>query len=581
MKLSDYFKYSGKAENASEMGNKRVLRTVFKGVRIPWFAIIFGAFLAVFNAVVILTQFDNYNAIFYGSLTNLKPLWAYLLASFIQYLIIFASVIYDRGLVTVVTRVRRKLWAKMMRLPLSEFEKESPSGMLSRLTSDTEYAARPFTAVMTVLQLITYFMSVSSGAPKDIPQAAIYLVITLVLALIVLAFTLRISSKAVTLVQNRISAQTACYSEYLDGIKFIKASGAEKKAIEKSNELIDERYNASLYNAFSSGLQALSSNFTYIIIYSCAFLGGIAAIKAGSITNTAPINGIYMFGMQLELAMVALLTLPNYFSAAGGGTKKLASIFRMKDEDVESGKVLDTAGDIRMEGVSFGYGDKDVVKDVTVCIPNGKVTAVIGPNGSGKSTLMKLIDRLYVTEKGCIYLGNENASDISLKSWRNNFAVVSQNASLFSGTVRENILYGLDREVSEEELMNVIRAANLSDVIGSHPDGLNRDIGIKGDKLSGGEQQRVAIARALLKDPEILILDEATANLDQKTEEEVKKGLNVLMEGRTVIMVAHSYSAIRDADLIIVMKDGGIEAAGTKEQLAGTNDFFAQMVLEG
>ena len=158
---------------------------------------------------------------------------------------------------------------------------------------------------------------------------------------------------------------------------------------------------------------------------------------------------------------------------------------------------------------------------------------------------------------------------------------MSQDASLFSGTIRENILYGADREVSEEELMNAVKAANLTDVVQLHPDGLDRDIGIKGDKLSGGEQQRVAIARALLKDPEILILDEATANLDQKTEEEVKQGLKALMEGRTVIMVAHSYSAIRDADLIIVMKDGEVEVAGTKEELAGTNDFFAQMVLEG
>ena len=581
MKLSEYFRYNGKTDNASELENKKVLRTVFKGVRIPWFVIILGAFLAVFNAIVILTQFDNYNAIFNGSLTSLKPLWAYLLASFIQYLIIFASVIYDRGLVTVVTRVRRKLWAKMMHLPLKEFEEESPDGMLSRLTSDAEYAARPFTAVMTVLQLLTYFMSVSSGAPKDVPQATIYLVITLVLALITLIFTIKVSSKSVTLVQNRISAQTAHYSEHLDGIKFIKASSAEEKAIERSNELIDERYNAALYNAFSSGLQALSSNFTYIIIYSCAFLGGIAAIKAGSISTTAPINGIYMFGMQLELAMVALLTLPNYFSAAGGGTKKIASIFRMQEEDTESGRELETTGDIRLESVSFGYGDKDTVRNISVCIPEGKITAVIGPNGSGKSTLIKLIDRLYVARNGKIYLGNESSADVSLKSWRSRFAVVSQDASLFSGTIRENILYGANREVSEEEMMNAVKAANLTDVVQLHPDGLDRDIGIKGDKLSGGEQQRVAIARALLKDPEILILDEATANLDQKTEEEVKQGLKALMEGRTVIMVAHSYSAIRDADLIIVMKDGEIEAAGTKEELAGTNDFFAQMVLEG
>jgi ATP-binding cassette subfamily B protein AbcA/BmrA len=578
-KISKYFVPTKQTSDVPELGvKKHLFRTLYKGVKIPWLSLIFGAIFAVANSLVILSQYDNYMAIFNGTLTNLTPLWMYLGASFLQYIIIFASVLADLGFVTVVTGVRKKMWKKMVNLPLRDFDTAEPNGMLSRITSDAEYASKPFYAIIALLQIVLYIISVSTAAPKKIPQALIILAITLVLAGVTIFFSVKICSRATTLVQNSISLQTDHYTEQLGSFKFIKASAAESKAIAKSYELIDNRYNASVYNAFATGLQTLANSFTDIIIYCCAFLGGIWAISLGEITDMAPINAIYVFGMALELTLVAIMTLPSYFAATFGGSKELVSVFRRQEEDILVGKELPKGqGGLTLNGVSFSYAQKAVVDNVNLRLPEGQVTAIIGSNGSGKSTLLKLIDRLYPASQGEITLNGEKGTDVSLKSWREQFGLVSQNAFLFSGSIRSNIVYGLSHEVTEEELKRVVSLARLDEVVASHPGGLDYDVGIKGCHLSGGEQERVAIARALLKDPKYLILDEATANLDAKTEDEIDEGLAALMKGRTVILVAHHYAPVKKAAYVVVMDHGQVADSGAPSELLERNAFYKSL----
>ncbi len=578
MKLSDYFRYD--SEHCSEEKPQRgVLKTLYRKVKVPWVLLIIGAIFAVFNSIVILTQFENYNAIFSGALTTLDPLWQYLTASFIQYVLIFASILTDIALVTIVTGVRKKLWKKIVRLPLKDFETESPNGMLSRITSDAEFAAKPFSAVIAILQIALYILSLGAAAPKDMPQALVFLVVTLLLAVASIIVSVRVVAKATTLVQSRISVLTNHYSEQLANIKFVKASNAEQKAIDKSFGLIETRYKAALYNAFATGLQTLANNFTYVIIYSCAFLGGIAAITAGAISDTAPISSVYAFGMALELTLVAIMTLPSYFASTVGGSKKLAAILTMPEENVSIGGAMpEQTGDIRLEDAAFAYEEKSVIDGVSAVIPAGKVTAIIGANGSGKSTLVKLIDRLYPLGSGSLMIGEANAGDVSLQAWRERIGVVSQSPALFAGTIRDNIRYGTDHEITDAEWNAIVAASNLGSVLASHEGGLDYAVGIDGTGLSGGEQQRVAIARAMLRNPDILILDEATANLDPKTEAEVKEGLRNLMQNRTVVEIAHSASAIEDADSVIVLDKGRIAASGTPEELQKTSPFYRKLL---
>ena len=255
--------------------------------------------------------------------------------------------------------------------------------------------------------------------------------------------------------------------------------------------------------------------------------------------------------------------------------KKITQISETNPENTDGKDVQDVCADIVFDNVSFGYNEEcDALNGLNIKIPKGKVTAVIGGNGAGKSTLFKLIARLYEPKSGKIYLGNENISEYNMTQWRDRFAYVFQDSPLIGGTVRENITYGLNREVTDEELINVAKKANCYECIMDKPDGFNEDVGMDGSNFSGGQGQCISIARAMLRDADYLLLDEATSNLDVVSEALVTEALDNLMENKTTIMIAHNYAATKNADYIIVMKDGMAEAAGTPEELLETNKFY-------
>ena len=574
MRISEFFTYKADGKEKSVSSTKKVLRNLYKGVKIRWIAIIIGAILSILSSLIIFAVYDEYTAIFYGTLDSLAPLWKYLIVSFIQYIIIFASIIGDLALVGVVTGVRRKMWKKMMKLPMKDFDEAEPNSMLSRITSDAEYASKPFTTLIVILQLLFSANTLLAVRPTGLPQALPFAIISLLLALAIVFFSIRIASRSATYLQEKISVLTDHYSEQISNIRFVKASNGEEKAIAKTNRLIDDRYKAALYSAFGNALNALAGRAIWIIAYASCCLGGILAIRNRAIDSTGPIQELYGYMTAMEVGITYLLSVPTIFAGALGGSKKLASLLQGKEEDTEKGKEMDAAGDIVLSDASFAYEKDRTIDALSVTIPANKVTAIVGSNGSGKSTLVKLIDRLYPLNGGELKLGGNDAGETSLRSWRKNFAIVSQNARLFSGSIRDNICYGMD-DVDEKELNQAISAAGLEDLVKEK--GLDYEVGVRGSRLSGGERQRVCIARALLKDPQYLILDEATANLDAKTEAQVKDGLHQLMKGRTVLEIAHNYSALQDADYILVLKEGKLSDFGSRKEVEERNDFVKAM----
>lgn len=271
----------------------------------------------------------------------------------------------------------------------------------------------------------------------------------------------------------------------------------------------------------------------------------------------------------------------NVGSVSGtfGTMKKIAQIIDTDSEPEGGEPVPEVCADIEFDNVSFAYaGRQDVIKNLSVKIPMGKVTAVIGGNGAGKSTLFKLLLRLYEPKSGEIRFGGDGIGKYCLTDWRDRFAVVSQRNPLIGGTVRENIAYGLDREVSDEELAETARRANCYDCITAKPDGFDEDVGLGGSNFSGGQGQCISIARAMLRNADYLLLDEATSNLDVVSEAEVTGAMDELMRDKTTIMIAHNYAATRNADYIIVMKDGAVEAAGTPDELLKTNEYYRMFV---
>lgn len=563
---------SGLATENITVKTKKPLRTLYKGVKLPVFRTLFGSLLYLAGTLIVATQADAVATIAVGKFKDLSPIFMYALMCFIGYIFSFAAVVADLGFVELSTRIRKKIWKKIMHLPLSYADRESPNRVLSRVTADPEYSCLPFKLLQLVFTLVAFLLMVLVG-DAAIAELVPLLIIGFIVNIVIMLITARFSERGALYVAGKLSAFTAFLAERFGRIRFIKAMNSEEKENAASLRCIEERYKADKYNAMANTCVQFGQFFLTFVLFVAAFLVGSLLISKGSVTSGTELAAFYAYGGNLVLVFQFFSQFPSVFSATKGGSKKIVSILEEKEEDVDRGSAeLSAEGDLCMDRVSFGYAGREVIHGISTRIPKGKITAIVGPNGSGKTTILKLLDRLYPDFDGNIRMG-EAGSEVSLRAWRDRFGVVSQNAGLFEGSIRDNICYGV-RDVKEEELAAVIKLACLEDLVASHEGGLDFNVGFNGGKLSGGEQQRIAIARAMLKNPDYLILDEATANLDPVTEEKIRAGIDVLTQGRTAIMVAHNFRTVAKAGHVIVMRNGTVEDEGTVEELKARNEFF-------
>ena len=253
-----------------------------------------------------------------------------------------------------------------------------------------------------------------------------------------------------------------------------------------------------------------------------------------------------------------------------------------RSEDLDTGEVMGSpAGGIRFEKVDFSFGGTPLFQGLDLDIPAGRITAVVGPSGSGKTTLLNLIDRLYPLAGGRILVGGRDAADYSLASFRRALGYVTQESVMYAGTIRSNLLHGLDRTPSEEELDEACAAVGILDYVRRQPLGYDAPVGESGASLSGGQRQRFSVARALLKRPDCLLLDEATAAMDIDGKAGVWASIRTAMAGRTVVYVAHDAQTIANADYVVVLRDGRVEAAGEREHILSTNLYCREMMENG
>ncbi len=551
---------------------KKPLKTLYKGVKLPVFRTLLGSLLYMCGTLVVATQADTVAAISVGNFKDLSPVFTYALMCTLGYVLSYASVVADLGFVELTAQIRKKIWKKIMSLPLDYYDRESPNRVLSRVTYDPEYSYLPFKLLQLLFTLLAFLPLVLFG-DAAIAELVPLLIIGFAVTIGIMLFSARFSERGAMYVAGRLSAFTAFLAERFGRIRFIKAMNSESSENAAGLRYIRERYEADRYNAMANTFVQFGQTFLIFILYASAFLVGSMLIRNGQVRSGTALAAFYAYGSNLVLVFQFFAQFPSVFSATKGGSKKIVSILEEKEEEChpESG-VPKATGDLCMNNVSFCYGDRNIVHDINVSIPRGKITAIVGPNGSGKTTVLRLLDRLYLNYDGDIRIAGEE-NPVSLYAWRERFGVVSQNAGLFEGSIRDNICYGV-RDVKEEELVTVIALTCLEDLIASHEGGLDFNVGSNGERLSGGEQQRIAIARAMLKNPEYLILDEATANLDPVTDEKVRAGIKALTQGRTTIVVAHSFKTVAEAQHVIVMRNGTVEDEGTVEELKTRNEFF-------
>ncbi len=467
---------------------------------------------------------------------------------------------------------------KTMSLPMPFYDRNMANRLITRVTSDSILVSELIAYGLPYLVQFTWtfigtFMILFSYNWRLVVLEAIMLPIVLLVSFL----KGRLGFAQNNQIQTKVAELAGYLSETLVNIPLVKVFVKEKTEEKKGQESINGIYKTKKKFMYLSSMVSFLGSAQGIIQTTVVVLGGAALVRAGHITLEQWI-AFYVFSSTLLNSFDAMIAQIVRIKAAQGASRRMAEVSVEKSEDQGGSKtVSDQAHALAFENVTFRY-DKDVVlKNVSFTVPAGKTTALVGPSGAGKSTIFGLLERFYIPESGKITLDGQEAKEYDLTSWRQAIGYVPQSSPLFSGTIRSNMTYGVNREVTEAELIRAAKDADIYEFIQSLPDGFDSDVGEQGGKLSGGQRQRVAIARALLKDPKILLLDEATSSLDPEAKDEVEKAMERLKKGRTTVVIAHELKSVENADQIIVVSDGTINGAGSHERLMRENKLYRSL----
>lgn len=480
-----------------------------------------------------------------------------------------------------VKTLREKLWEHLLKLPVNYFDDHKSGESSSRLVNDTSVIKDLITAqfpnfITGAIQLvgsmvILFFM--------DWKMASLMFSIVPIVVLILLPIG-RIMSKLGRKLQAATADFNADVSEKLSEVRLIKASNGEKFEKVTGGSFIEKIFTVGIKDAkIEAILQPIMT--TVMLGVFVGILGyGAIRIQQGTLSSGSLVAFLlYLFNIITPVASFA--TFFSQVQKAMGSTQRIQEILHTKPE-VNRGEKFDVEGKtLTANNLNFSYDqDHQILHDVSFTAKPNTVIAFAGPSGGGKSTIFSLLERFYQPDSGQINIGETNIDQVQIANWRKQIGYVSQDSAVFAGSIRDNLQYGLSEKLSDEQLWHGLELAYADSFVKDFPEQLETQIGERGVKLSGGQKQRIAIARAFLRDPKILMLDEATASLDSESEEKVQRALDQLMIGRTTLVIAHRLSTIIDADQIYFIEHGQVTGHGTHKELMQKHDLYAQYVNE-
>ncbi|MBS4198169.1 ABC transporter ATP-binding protein [Bacillus sp. FJAT-49732] len=480
----------------------------------------------------------------------------------------------------IVARLRDRMWLKLVRLPVSYFDKTSSGETVSRVVNDTSI----------VRELISqHFPQFISGIISIIGAVIILLIMDwkmTLMMLIAVPVTLIIMfplGKQMAKISRGLQDETAVFTGHiqqtLGEIRLMKASTAENYEEKKGLSGIQKLLSFGLKEARVFALIAPIMQFVIMLVIVMIIGYGGMRVASGSM-STGSLVAFLLYLFQIIMPVTTFAMFFTQLQKAKGATERIINILEMPLEDGQDGLDVDiTNKSVHVDNVSFAYSeDEQVLENVSFEAKSGQMIAFAGPSGGGKTTMFGLLERFYEPSSGDIRIGDISIKDLSIESWRSQIGYVSQESAMMAGTIRENLCYGLEnwKEISDERLWEVAKMAYADEFIQSFSHGLDTEVGERGVKLSGGQRQRIAIARAFLRDPKILMMDEATASLDSQSEGIVQQALSRLMEGRTTFVIAHRLSTIVDADKIIFIEKGQVTGSGTHKELIETHTLYRE-----
>lgn len=482
----------------------------------------------------------------------------------------------------IIYAIRSLLWEHIIQLKMPFFDKNESGQLMSRLTDDTkvinEFISQKLPNLLpSVLTLIGSLVMLFIMDWK----LTLLTFITIPVFILIIVPLGRVMQKISTNTQSEIANFSGLLGRVLTEMRLVKVSNTERLELDNAHTNLKKIYRLGLKQAkISAVVQPISG---VVMLLTIAIILGFGALEigTGAITPGTLIAMIF-YVIQLSMPLINLSTLVTDYKKAVGASSRIYEIMQepieLTEALSESKDVTIIDGELVFEHVDFKYDVKKILEDVSFSIPQGEVSAFVGPSGSGKSTIFNLIERMYDIERGDIKYGNQSIFDIPLSKWRTKIGYVMQSNSMMSGTIRDNILYGINRKVDDEELIEYAKLANCHDFIMQFDEGYDTMVGERGLKLSGGQRQRIDIARSFVKNPDILLLDEATANLDSESELKIQEALETLMEGRTTVVIAHRLSTIKKAGQIVFIDKGEVTGKGTHHELMASHDKYRHFV---
>lgn len=478
-----------------------------------------------------------------------------------------------------IEKMRKDAFGKISKLPLKFFDGHSHGDIISRLTNDIDAVSEGLLQGITQLfsGIVTVVGSLVLMFLLDWRITLCVIVITIICIFVSKAIATN-SGKMFRLQAQTIGELNGYVSETVGNLKVVKAFGYEDKSSEVFGEINARLYDcgqkAQFYSSLVNPTTRYINNLAYI---SVGVLGGLAAL-AGHL-SVGIISSFLIYATQFARPINDMTSILTQLQSAQAAAARIFALGEIEPEtpDEDRPELEVKNGEVMFKDVDFSYNkDKELIKDLNIAAKPGQRVAIVGPTGAGKTTIVNLLMNFYGVDKGTIFVDGQAIDSVQRDSLRKNFGMVLQDTWLFAGTVKENIAYGKEG-ATEEEIINAAKAASAHGFIKRLPSGYDTMITEDGGNLSSGQKQLLTIARAMLSDPKILILDEATSNVDTMTEQRIQKAFLKMMEGRTSFIIAHRLSTIREADLILVMDKGRIIEQGTHNELIAKNGFYTKL----
>ena len=492
---------------------------------------------------------------------------------------VFAVIWLTNAIQHAMQDLRNALQSKIRRLPVRYFDSHQFGDVLSRITNDVDAISNALqqSFVNVVTGVLTIILALIMMFRIHVLMACIAFMI-IPLSLLITVFIVRHSQKRFKAQQDALGALNGAITELYTGYNEILIFNKQQESIEKFRNLNENlRQNACTAQFVSSTIGPLNALVTYLTIGGVAVVGTIQIIHGN--LSVGNLQAFVRYIWQVNDPLSQISSLSSQIQSAFAAIARVLEILEEEEEIAElnpSKHIEQVKGNVTFSHVRFGYGEEPLMKDLNVEVKSGQMVAIVGPTGAGKTTLINLLLRFYDVNGGSICIDGVDIRDMKRGELRDMFGMVLQDTWLFSGSIYDNIRYGR-LDARKDEIIHAAKMANVHHFIRTLPDGYHSVINEEANNISQGEKQLLTIARAILKDPQILILDEATSSVDTRLEKMLQEAMHRVMEGRTSFVIAHRLSTIRSADLILVINDGDIVEQGTHEELMEKQGYYEKL----